>query len=172
MCSQSSASRRAATSSRTTRRSRPRARCTRHTTAPTSRTCGWAGRAASCTSSTRSAAASRRTSLVCPTTGDTTRGNLRRGLALVRKRTPRGPARRVRFYEKADCGLCAEAYRALTRVRMRMPLEIERVDILVDPLLFDRYALRIPVLASGERELDLAGLDEGVIERWLTTLRP
>ena len=78
----------------------------------------------------------------------------------------------MRFYEKVDCGLCADAYRALTRVRMRMPLEIERVDILVDPLLFDRYALRIPVLASGERELDLAGLDEGVIERWLTRPRP
>jgi hypothetical protein len=73
----------------------------------------------------------------------------------------------VRFYEKADCGLCAEAYRALTRVRMRMPLDIERVDILIDPLLFDRYALRIPVLAAGERELDLAGVDEAVIERWL-----
>lgn len=74
----------------------------------------------------------------------------------------------MRFYEKADCGLCAEAYRALTRVRMRMPLDIERVDILIDPLLFDRYALRIPVLAAGERELDVAGVDEAVIERWLT----
>ena len=48
----------------------------------------------------------------------------------------------------------------------------ERVDILVDPLLFDRYALRIPVLASGQRELDLAGLDERVIERWLTESKP
>ena len=73
----------------------------------------------------------------------------------------------MRFYEKADCGLCAEAYRALTRVRMRMPLEIERVDILIDPLLFDRYALRIPVVAVGDRELDVAGLDEAAIDRWL-----
>ena len=50
---------------------------------------------------------------------------------------------------------------------MRVPLDIERVDILVDPLLFERYALRIPVLARGDRELDVAGLEEAAIERWL-----
>ena len=86
----------------------------------------------------------------------------------MRRRTPRGEPLRVRFYEKADCGLCAEAFRALTRARMRTALEIERVDILIDPLLFERYALRIPVVAIGERELDLAGLDDAAISRWLT----
>jgi hypothetical protein len=98
------------------------------------------------------------------------RGNLRRGLALVRRRTARGAALRVRLYEKADCGLCAEAYRALTRIRMELPLDIERVDILIDPVLFDRYALRIPVLRVGEAELDAAGLDDSAVRRWLTDL--
>jgi hypothetical protein len=51
---------------------------------------------------------------------------------------------------------------------MRVPLEIERVDILIDPALFERYALRIPVLGVGERELDVAGLDDAAIDRWLT----
>jgi len=100
------------------------------------------------------------------------RGNLRRGLALVRRRTPRGAPIRVRLYEKADCGLCAEAYRALTRIRMDVPLEIERVDILIDPVLFERYAIRIPVLAVAEAELDAAGLEEHAIRRWLSDLRP
>ena len=100
------------------------------------------------------------------------RGNLRRGLALVRRRTPRGAPLRVRLYEKADCGLCAQTYRALTRIRMEMPLEIERVDILIDPVLFARLALRIPVVAVGERELDAAGVDEAVIRRWLTETTP
>ena len=100
------------------------------------------------------------------------RGNLRRGLALVRRRTPRGAPLRVRLYEKADCGLCAETYRALTRVRMDMPLEIERVDILIDPVLFERYALRIPVVAAGDAELDAAGLEERVIRSWLTGVTP
>ena len=100
------------------------------------------------------------------------RGNLRRGLALVRRRTPRGAAVRVVLYEKADCGLCAETYRALTRIRMDIPLEVERVDILIDPALFDRLALRIPVLAIGARELDAAGADEAALRRWLAEATP
>ena len=100
------------------------------------------------------------------------RGNLRRGLALVRRRTPRGAPLHVRLYEKADCGLCAETYRALTRIRMDIPLEIERVDILIDPALFERLALRIPVVAIGERELDAAGMDDAVLRRWLAEARP
>jgi len=52
---------------------------------------------------------------------------------------------------------------------MDLPLEIERVDIERDPALFDRYAIRIPVLTMGDDELELAGLDEGAITRWLTS---
>lgn len=50
---------------------------------------------------------------------------------------------------------------------MDVPLAIERVDIEADPALLDRYALRIPVVAAGERELDAAGLDEAAIRRFL-----
>jgi glutaredoxin-like protein DUF836 len=95
------------------------------------------------------------------------RGDLRRALALVRKRTHRGPPLTVRLLEKPDCGLCAEAYRALRRVALDFPLAIERVDITQDEALFERYALRIPVLGVGERELDLAGADDREIVRWL-----
>ena len=86
----------------------------------------------------------------------------------MRRRTPRGPALRVRFYEKADCGLCGEAYRALTRVRMEMPLDIERIDIERDSALVDRYVIRIPVIAVGPDELDVAGLEEPALRRWLS----
>ena len=41
------------------------------------------------------------------------RGELRRALALVRRWTHRGPLVAVRLMEKPDCGLCAEAFRAL-----------------------------------------------------------
>ena len=85
----------------------------------------------------------------------------------MRRRTPRGLALHVRFYEKANCGLCGEAYRALTRVRMEMPLDIERIDIQGDAALFERYAIRIPVIAIGADELDVAGLEEPALRRWL-----
>jgi len=77
----------------------------------------------------------------------------------------------VRLYEKDGCGLCAEAYRALTRLRMDMPLEIERVDIARDDALFERYAIRIPVLEAGGRELHAAGLDDAALRRWLAAAR-
>jgi hypothetical protein len=54
---------------------------------------------------------------------------------------------------------------------MDVPLEIERIDIEREPGL-DRYALRIPVLAMGERELDVAGLDEAAIVRWMHDVTP
>ncbi len=95
------------------------------------------------------------------------RGNFRRGLALVRKRTHRGPPLRVRLLEKEGCGLCAETHRALRRVALDMPLAIERVDIALDPALDGRYALRIPVLVVAGRELDAAGLADAAIARWL-----
>lgn len=95
------------------------------------------------------------------------RGNLRRALALARKRSPRGEPLRVTLYERAACGLCDEAHRALRRIGLDRALEIERVDIERDPALSDRYALRIPVLRVGDAELDAAGLEDGAIARWL-----
>ena len=95
------------------------------------------------------------------------RGDLRRALALVRRRTHRDAPLKVRLLEKPDCGLCAEAYRALRRVALDVPLDVDRVDITKDPALFDRYALRIPVVTMGEREIDTAGVDDRAIRTWL-----
>ncbi len=94
-------------------------------------------------------------------------GDLRRALALVRRRTHREAPRKVRLLEKPDCGLCAETYRALRRVALDVPLDVDRVDITREPALFDRYALRIPVVTMGDRELDAAGVDDRAIRAWL-----
>jgi glutaredoxin len=99
------------------------------------------------------------------------RGNLRRGLALVRRRTHHGPPLRVTLYERAGCGLCAEAHRALRRLALDRPLEIVRVDIAADPAL-ERLALRIPVLQVAEHELDAAGLADRDLARWLAAVAP
>lgn len=98
------------------------------------------------------------------------RGNLRRGLALVRLRTHRGPPLRVTLYERPGCHLCEEAHRALRRIGLDRPLAIERVDITADPARERRYLVRIPVLAVGERELDVAGLADREIAAWLASL--
>ena len=95
------------------------------------------------------------------------RGDLRRALALVRRRTHRDPPLSIELLEKPDCGLCAEAYRALRRVGLDVPIDITRVDITSRPDEFDRYALRIPVIRMGDRELDVAGMDDRAIRAWL-----
>ncbi|MDP9264628.1 MAG: glutaredoxin family protein [Chloroflexota bacterium] len=100
------------------------------------------------------------------------RGNLRRGLALVRKRTHRGAPVRVTLLEKPECGLCAEAHRQLRRIALDRPLDIERVDISADPALLDRYTLRIPVIRAGGTELDSAGQSDATIARWLRQVAP
>ena len=46
-----------------------------------------------------------------------------------------------------------------------------RVDIEADPKVFDRYAIRIPVLRVGEDELDAAGLDDAALRLWLRERR-
>jgi MFS family permease len=80
---------------------------------------------------------------------------------------PEHRTRRVTLFERPDCGLCDEVRGVLRRVGRGHELEVERVDIEADAALLDRYALRVPVLASDGRELDAAGLDEGAIARWL-----
>lgn len=101
------------------------------------------------------------------------RGDLRRALALVRRRTHRTAPLRVRFLERSACHLCAEAYRALRRVALDRPLEIERVDVeAAPPEVHDRYVLRIPVLVVRGEEIDLAGLDDRAIAQRLRELAP
>lgn len=95
------------------------------------------------------------------------RGNLRRGLALVRRRTHRGPALQVRLYERAGCHLCLETHRALRRAALDRPMEIVRIDVDADDALMRRYTLRVPVIAAGTDELDAAGIDDAVLGRWL-----
>lgn len=94
-------------------------------------------------------------------------GNLRRALALVRRRTHREEPLRVTLYERQGCGLCDETHRALRRIALDRAIEIERVDVERDAVLRERYTLRVPVLRTGDAELDAAGLEDGAIARWL-----
>lgn len=74
---------------------------------------------------------------------------------------------RVRLMERPDCGLCDDALAGLRRLSRAKRLDIERVDVTRDPALLDRYVVRVPVLLVGDAELDVAGIDEAVIDRWL-----
>lgn len=100
------------------------------------------------------------------------RGNIRRGLALVRLRTHRAPPLPATLYERAGCHLCEETHRALRRIGLDRPLAIERVDITSDPALELRYLVRIPVLRVGDHDLDTAGLADREIAAWIASVEP
>lgn len=85
----------------------------------------------------------------------------------MRRRTHRGPLRRVVLYEKSNCHLCAETFRALARLALELPIEIERVDVEPSEALRNRYALRVPVVAVDGRELDAAGVGESELRGFL-----
>lgn len=91
--------------------------------------------------------------------------HLRRGLALVRRRTHRTVPLSVRLYERSGCHLCDQTHRAL--LRAALPLLIERIDVDTEEALSRRYTLRVPVIAVGGSELDAAGLDDAAILHWL-----
>lgn len=75
----------------------------------------------------------------------------------------RRPPLVVRLYERPGCHLCEEALDDLAEAGQSMPLTLERCDITTRPDWYERYRDRIPVVASGGRELEaplnLARLD-------------
>ena len=74
---------------------------------------------------------------------------------------------RLRLMERPECGLCEETLGTLRRLSRRTPLDIERVDVTRDVALLDRYVVRVPVLVVGDAELDVGGIDEAAIARWI-----
>lgn len=70
------------------------------------------------------------------------RGMIRR---LAGRRRPFLPIP-VILWGKADCCLCDRAQAILERLAREYPLQIEKRDISVDPVAFERYRFVIPVV--------------------------
>jgi thiol-disulfide isomerase/thioredoxin len=52
----------------------------------------------------------------------------------------------IKFYTKPKCSLCDKVRILLSQSRKETPLDIEEVNILDDPDLYERYKYEIPVL--------------------------
>jgi len=52
----------------------------------------------------------------------------------------------IKFYTKPKCSLCDEVRILLSRLGKETPLDIEEVNILDDPNLYEKYKYEIPVL--------------------------
>jgi hypothetical protein len=52
----------------------------------------------------------------------------------------------IKFYTKPKCSLCDEVRILLSQSRKGTPLDIEEINILDDPNLYEKYKYEIPVL--------------------------
>ena len=78
----------------------------------------------------------------------------------------------VTLYGKPGCCLCDEARAEIEAVRAGRELELEEVDVSVDPRLWSRFGERIPVLEiDGEEAFELH-VDRSELERRLDRVRP
>lgn len=56
----------------------------------------------------------------------------------------------IKFYTKPKCSLCDEVRILLNQLRKEHPLNVEEINILDDPSLYERYKYEIPVLLSSD----------------------
>jgi glutaredoxin-like protein DUF836 len=50
------------------------------------------------------------------------------------------------LYSRPGCHLCDEMKAVVRRVALSIPLQLDEVDVSIDPVLDERYGLEIPVL--------------------------
>ncbi len=74
----------------------------------------------------------------------------------------------ITVYTKPGCHLCDDALDLLDRLAPRYGLQVEQVNILEDPALYEAYAMRIPVI---EIEGGKGGILEAPIEEALLRFR-
>jgi glutaredoxin len=76
--------------------------------------------------------------------------------------------RRLTLYGKPGCHLCDDARDAVAEVGEELDLQVEEVDVSLDPGLFREYGERIPVLdVDGEEALEL-GFDAAALRSALS----
>ncbi len=67
---------------------------------------------------------------------------------------------KVTVFTKDGCGLCRDAEEMVLRLQKKIRFEVDFVDIDTDPVVYDRYRDRVPVVAVDGKEVAAAPLDE------------
>ena len=73
------------------------------------------------------------------------------------------------LYHRRGCHLCEQMLAAIYGT-YGDEVEVELVDVDTDPLLRERYGLRLPVLATGERVVCEARLDEAALDAYFAAI--
>ncbi|HEV2110134.1 MAG TPA: glutaredoxin family protein [Gammaproteobacteria bacterium] len=73
------------------------------------------------------------------------------------------------LYHRRGCHLCEQMLAAIYGT-YGDEVEVELVDVDTDPLLKERYGLRIPVLATGSKLICEGRLDEAALDRYFAAV--
>lgn len=65
----------------------------------------------------------------------------------------------VKYYSRANCGLCVDGLRTLKLVQEDIAFDIEIIDIEEDDAIHEKYMLMIPVVEKEGRILQYGNLD-------------
>jgi glutaredoxin len=95
-----------------------------------------------------------------------------------------GPQPRITLYTKSDCELCHEAKATLLALQRELGFEVDEIDIMTDPALYDSFRTEIPVGYLDGRKVFKYRLDSTLLRRqlqrryrwsvgrWFSHLRP
>ena len=73
------------------------------------------------------------------------------------------------LYHRRGCHLCEQMLAAIYGT-YGDEVEVELVDVDTDPVLKERYGLRLPVLATGERVVCEVRLDEAALDAYFAAM--
>jgi glutaredoxin len=79
---------------------------------------------------------------------------------------------RITFYGKPGCHLCEDARVALDRLLAGRNLELEVIDVSLDPKLYWAYGERVPVVVVDGEELFEFFVDEDSLRKRLDRVSP
>jgi len=80
---------------------------------------------------------------------------------------------RLILYTTLACHLCTEAKALVQAAGVDVSRDLEEVDIVDDPDLFDRYGVRIPVLMRPDSGAELGWpFDAAALDRFLSGIDP
>jgi glutaredoxin len=74
---------------------------------------------------------------------------------------------RITLYGKPGCHLCHDAQAVVKRVLAGRDVQLEEVDVTLDPVLFAAYGERIPVVAIDGEEAFEHVVDASLLEKLL-----
>ena len=76
----------------------------------------------------------------------------------------------IEIYSKPGCSLCDKAKSIIEKVKIQRPITISEIDISKDPILFEKYKEKIPVIFINGKKSFVYKVHEVTLKKKLNAL--